>query len=248
MTDDELAQAEQSVMPAKIEADAHHAAAKAALSGFNHWWNGNRVYQQAYEDYKQLVLKRAAAVWAELDRRKTLAHQATQQKAKADRQSRLQTLGGWMGLSPIEFEHACGRLLKTAGYDRVTVTKASGDGGVDAIAERGGKRYAVQCKKYQGTIDPNDIRALAGVVAIRGYAGGIFMTTGAISQATRAEAKHAGLRIYTSQELVDLAIRGDPHAGVDSINVDIGEDPMVGMLPDDPSFSSVGDSDHGCGT
>ena len=47
-----------------------------------------------------------------------------------------------------EFEHYCAELLKKRGFIDVTVTKCSGDYGVDLLAEKEGVTYAIQCKAY----------------------------------------------------------------------------------------------------
>jgi restriction endonuclease Mrr len=173
-------------------------------------WEQRRTRQDAIAQERAREeaerVRREAAAEAERQRRQEEVDRL-QRQAEAERKRRLATLGGWMGLTPAEFEAECARLLRTAGYDQVTVTQASGDGGVDVIATIGQKRYAAQCKKYRGVVDPVDVRALAGVVAVAGYAGGILMTTGDLTQASREFAKQAGLRIYTGADLVDLALR-----------------------------------------
>lgn len=47
-----------------------------------------------------------------------------------------------------EFEHWCAGLLLKTGFQTAEVTQASGDDGVDIIAEKDGVRYAIQCKCY----------------------------------------------------------------------------------------------------
>lgn len=47
-----------------------------------------------------------------------------------------------------EFEYYCAELLKKRGFIDVTVTKGSGDYGVDVLAEKDGVTYAIQCKAY----------------------------------------------------------------------------------------------------
>ena len=47
-----------------------------------------------------------------------------------------------------EFEYYCAELLKKRGFIDVTVTKGSGDYGVDVLAEKEGVTYAIQCKAY----------------------------------------------------------------------------------------------------
>ena len=47
----------------------------------------------------------------------------------------------------IEFEHWCANQIEAQGWV-VSVSKASGDQGVDVVAERDRKRVAIQCKRY----------------------------------------------------------------------------------------------------
>lgn len=54
-------------------------------------------------------------------------------------------------LDPIEYEHFCADLLKENGWN-VQVTKASGDQGIDILAEKDGFLLALQCKKYSSPV------------------------------------------------------------------------------------------------
>lgn len=47
-----------------------------------------------------------------------------------------------------DFEYYCAELLKKRGFVDVVVTKASGDYGVDVLAEKDGVTYGIQCKAY----------------------------------------------------------------------------------------------------
>ena len=51
-------------------------------------------------------------------------------------------------MTGIEYESFVAKYLRQHGYHNVSVTKASGDYGVDVIAHKKGKKYAVQCKYY----------------------------------------------------------------------------------------------------
>ena len=46
-------------------------------------------------------------------------------------------------MSGYDFERWCARLLRRMSFSSVEVTKASGDQGVDVLAEKGGVRYAI---------------------------------------------------------------------------------------------------------
>lgn len=49
--------------------------------------------------------------------------------------------------NPIEYEQWCAAELRRAGWSAST-TKASGDQGLDIVAEKNGRRVAIQCKLY----------------------------------------------------------------------------------------------------
>ena len=51
-----------------------------------------------------------------------------------------------------DFEYFCAELLEKQGFIEVEVTRASGDFGVDILAEKDGVTYAVQCKRYNGPV------------------------------------------------------------------------------------------------
>jgi restriction system protein len=67
--------------------------------------------------------------------------------------------------SPIEYEQFCASKLREAGWD-ARVTKASGDQGVDIVAEKNGIRLVLQCKWYS---QPVGNKAVQEVVAARAY-------------------------------------------------------------------------------
>lgn len=69
-------------------------------------------------------------------------------------------------MNGYNFEKQCAELLRAKGYRNVTVTKASGDQGVDIIAYKGAKKYAIQCKYYSS---PVGNKAIQEVYAGAGY-------------------------------------------------------------------------------
>lgn len=65
-----------------------------------------------------------------------------------------------------EFELYCADLLRKRGFQEVTVTKGSGDFGIDILAERDGISYGIQCKHYT---TPIGVKAVQEVYAGRDY-------------------------------------------------------------------------------
>ena len=57
----------------------------------------------------------------------------------------------------VEFEQYCAELLRNRGFIDVKLTKASGDFGVDILAEKDGVTYAIQCKRYADPVGVKEI-------------------------------------------------------------------------------------------
>lgn len=65
-----------------------------------------------------------------------------------------------------DFEYFCADLLRKKGFIDVEVTKASGDYGIDILAEKDGITYGIQCKRYQ---EPVGIKAIQEAYAGKEY-------------------------------------------------------------------------------
>jgi len=66
-------------------------------------------------------------------------------------------------MTGLEYEKLVAKYLRRHGYYGVSVTKASGDYGVDVIAHKGSHRYAVQCKYYSDDVGLEAVQeAVAG--------------------------------------------------------------------------------------
>ena len=59
-----------------------------------------------------------------------------------------------------DFEHWCANALKDMEYTNVTVTPGSGDQGVDVLAEKGGIKYAIQCKRYTSDLGNTPVQEI----------------------------------------------------------------------------------------
>lgn len=107
-------------------------------------------------------------------------------------------------LSPGGFERLCMRLLREAGFERVQVTGRSNDGGIDGVGvlqlnDLMSFNVVFQCKKWEQSIPPKEIRDLRGAMDGRSDKG-IFLTTSTFSSNARAEAERQGA---VPVELVD---------------------------------------------
>lgn len=100
-------------------------------------------------------------------------------------------------LPPAGFERLCQRLLRESGFEHVTVTGRSGDGGIDGIGVVKVNPFVTfkvlfQCKRYSKTVGPGHVRDFRG--ALQGRADkGIIITTGSFSSDAKKEAVRDGV-------------------------------------------------------
>jgi len=99
-------------------------------------------------------------------------------------------------ISPDAFERLAQRILRESGFVQVEVTGRTGDGGIDGkgIIKVGGLlsfHIIFQCKRYQGSVTPSQIRDFRG--AMQGRADkGLFITTGTFTRESIKEATRDG--------------------------------------------------------
>lgn len=95
-------------------------------------------------------------------------------------------------MDPYGFERLSQRLLRECGFTQVSVTKKSGDGGIDGTGKLKingivSFNVAFQCKRYKGLVSSGDIRDFRGSLTTD-IEKGIFITTGSFSKAAKDEA------------------------------------------------------------
>jgi len=124
------------------------------------------------------------------------------------RQQLLQTL---RGLPPSGFERFCQRLLRESGFQEVTISGRSGDGGIDGlgilqVSPLVSFKVLFQCKRYAGPVTPSQVRDFRG--AMQGRADkGIIITTGAFTSEARKEAVRDGvppIELVDGEKLVTM--------------------------------------------
>jgi restriction system protein len=76
---------------------------------------------------------------------------------------RVELLSTLQALSPEGFERICQRLLRESGFQQVTVTGRSGDGGIDGhgilqINPLVSFKVLFQCKRYRGAVPVSAVR------------------------------------------------------------------------------------------
>lgn len=114
-------------------------------------------------------------------------------------------------LPPAGFERFCQRVLRESGFQDVTVTGRSGDGGIDGIDilqvnALVSFEVLFQCKKYAGSVTPSHVRDFRGAMTGRADKG-IIITTGSFTSEARKEAIRDGappIELVDGEKLVTM--------------------------------------------
>jgi restriction system protein len=110
--------------------------------------------------------------------------------------------------APRLFEDVVASVFRDCGY-RTRVTGRSGDDGIDVILDGDkGDTIGVQVKRYQSSIEMEQIRALAGALVLQGLTRGIFVTTsrfqsGAHSTVERFAARSIRIELFDAQRFYE---------------------------------------------
>jgi restriction system protein len=90
------------------------------------------------------------------------------------------------GLSWDEFERLVGEGFRLQGYGVTETGGSSPDGGVDLVLSKGDETFLVQCKQWKAyKVGVEVVRALYGVMAAKGAAGGFVVTSGQFTEPVR---------------------------------------------------------------
>ncbi len=115
-------------------------------------------------------------------------------------------------LSPIGFEHLCGRLLREYNFENIEISQQSHDGGIDGYATLKLNPFVnmsvyFQCKRYSGTVPTEKVQAFIGVMETnkRSVEKGLLITTGSFAKAAlEIERNNIKLELIDGEKLVKM--------------------------------------------
>lgn len=161
----------------------------------------------------QKGLDYAAPVDQMTDSQPSERHEVTRAISQYNEQQ-IENLAQLLGkMHPYKFEQLVRDLLEAMGYEDVTVTKESGDRGVDVVAK---VQFGittitevVQAKRYQGTVGRPVIDQLRGALPYQDAIRGTIITTGTFSRESKEFALYQGaapISLIDGTRLVELLV------------------------------------------
>ncbi len=107
------------------------------------------------------------------------------------------------------FEHWCAEVLRKNGFGNVEVTCGSGDQGVDILAEKGGIKYAIQCKCYTSDLGNKPVQEVTVGKAIYHCQIGIVMTNRYFTAGAKEAADATGILLWDRDIVQQMAQRAN---------------------------------------
>lgn len=140
----------------------------------------------------------------------TLADEAIQEVQRLlniqarPRPSAVLGLEGVDAMAGHEFEFWCAELLRKNGFANVVVTPGSGDQGVDVLAEKGGIKYAFQCKCYSSDLGNTPVQEVNTGKTLYHCQIGIVMTNRYFTKGAKEAAEATGVLLWDRDKLQQL--------------------------------------------
>ena len=112
-------------------------------------------------------------------------------------------------MSGVDFERYVAELLEDNGFENVSCTKASGDYGVDIVAERYDDVYAFQCKRYHGNLGVKSVQEVYSGAKMYHAEYAIVVTNSYFTPNAVKLARELGVELWDRDKLTVLIERAD---------------------------------------
>lgn len=118
--------------------------------------------------------------------------------------ARLLGLAGWEQVTTgEEYERFAAKWLERQGFRVVGYTRRTGDLGVDLLAKKGMRTYAVQCKYYSGHVDGSAVQQVVAGMACYGCNAALVITNSTLTPGAWTLARENGVEVFENISPID---------------------------------------------
>lgn len=103
-----------------------------------------------------------------------------------------------------EFENFCATILKQNGFKNVSVTKGSGDQGIDILATKDGIKYGIQCKCYSSEVGNKAVQEAFSGKSFYNTHIAVVLTNNLFTSAAKELAEKNGVVLWDRKHLLKL--------------------------------------------
>lgn len=107
-------------------------------------------------------------------------------------------------MTGVQFEQFFANILKDNGYSDVNITKSSGDHGIDILATKDEKRFAIQCKCYSGNVGNKAVQEVFSGRVIYNADVGAVITNRYFTKQAIEDASALGIELWDRNTLLDF--------------------------------------------
>lgn len=107
-------------------------------------------------------------------------------------------------MTGLEFERYCGYILQKNSFSEIKITQASGDHGIDILAEKGGIKYAFQCKCYSNNVGNEAVQQAHTGKCLYHMDIAVVITNRHFTQQAQEDAKQLGVKLWDRDKLEEL--------------------------------------------
>ncbi|MCH3961478.1 MAG: restriction endonuclease [Solobacterium sp.] len=100
----------------------------------------------------------------------------------------------------IEYEKWCASYLKKHGFHQISLTKATGDQGIDIIAYQGRMKYGIQCKFYDSPVGNSSVQEAYAGAAFYVCDKALVMTNTEFTKGAAALAQETGVLLWPKKD------------------------------------------------
>lgn len=108
-----------------------------------------------------------------------------------------------------DFEYYVQDLLKKNGFIDVKVTQGSADHGIDVLAIKNGKTYAIQCKRYNNKVGNKAVQEAYSGRDLYGADIGVVVTNQYFTKQAIGDAKRLGVELWDRETLYNMIHNGN---------------------------------------
>lgn len=104
-----------------------------------------------------------------------------------------------------QFEHYCANLLLKNGFSKAEVTQASGDYGIDVLAEKDDVTYGIQCKYYTDKVGNHAVQEAMSGAQYYHCMVAVVMTNSDFTPAAVETARKTNVLLWNGKKVEEMA-------------------------------------------
>lgn len=112
-------------------------------------------------------------------------------------------------MSGNDFEKWCANLLLRNNFTQIEITPSSGDQGVDIIAVKDGKKYAIQCKRYNQKLGNKPVQEVHAGKTIYGCNIAVVVTNNYFTNGGKEAARALGVELWDRDVLQRMLVHAE---------------------------------------